>query len=55
LTEGIAEEAHCSSNFFHSDGKFKEGEGGKKRMGKHKRNLKGGKGVLFSIPSVNLI
>ncbi len=36
-------------------GKLKEGKGGKKRMEKRKRNLKRGKGVLFSIPSVNLI
>jgi hypothetical protein len=35
-------------------GKLKEKKGEKKRMEKHKINPKRGKGVLFSITSVNL-
>jgi hypothetical protein len=51
LTEGIAEKAHCSSNFVHSGGKVERGKGREEENGR--RNLKRGKGVLLVyLPSI---
>jgi hypothetical protein len=55
LTEGIAEEAHCSSNFARSGGKVERENGREEDNGKAQNKSKMGEGVLFSISSVNLI
>jgi hypothetical protein len=47
LTEGIAEEAHCSSNFVHSGGKVERGKGREEENGKAQKKSKKGESCVF--------